>query len=206
MSSTACRAAALVGLLGLSAAWADGQPAPTAARLDLPIVRITERYPPYGDFCRRRPEPCRLDGAGLIEDHEGLQRQLQEVSAKVNRETRFALDREIYGAEDYWTLPTAGYGDCEDLALAKRVELVRRGFPSAALRLAFVFHQRDLSSHCVLTVETTRGTLVLDSDTDAVRLWHDTLYNFEARERPDGRWDHYDQTRWRFNGALPGGP
>ena len=206
MSRPCGRAAALASLLGLSAAWADEQSMPMASRLDLPVVRIVERYPPYADFCRRRPDQCRLDGARSIEHDERLRQRLHEVSATVNHEVRFALDRDIYAVEDYWNLPSAGYGDCEDMALAKRAELVRRGYPSAALRLAFVFDQSELSSHCVLTVETTGGTLVLDSETDAVHLWHETSYNFEARERPDGRWDRYDQTEWRFNGALPSGP
>ena len=125
------------------------------------------------------------------------------MSREINQAVRFRLDSEVYSVEDYWALPTSGLGDCEDIALAKRVRLVDMGYPSAALRLAFVFTPDALSAHCVLTAETTLGTFVLDSFTDAVVHWAESDYNFEARERPDGRWDRYDQSLWRY--ARPPG-
>jgi predicted transglutaminase-like cysteine proteinase len=186
------------GLLPLAAlpTLADDGAAPW---IDLPVVRIVPRYPPYADFCARLPGACRLEGPARIPHSAALGQQLREVSASVNRAVRFALDIDMHGVEDYWSLPESGYGDCEDLALAKRQRLVKAGYPGAALRLAFVSHRRDLCSHCVLTIDTTRGTFVLDSRTDAIRPWSATPYNFEARERPDGNWDRYDQAQWRYD-------
>jgi predicted transglutaminase-like cysteine proteinase len=185
----------------------DGAPrADHRLRIDLPVVATTDRYPPYDDFCRRQPPACTLEGAPIIEQADGLLDDLQQVSREINRAVRFTLDSEIYSVEDYWALPTSGFGDCEDVALAKRVRLVAMGYPSAALRLAFVFSPDALSAHCVLTAETALGTFVLDSFTDAVVHWTESGYNFEARERPDGRWERYDQSLWQYArppGILP---
>jgi predicted transglutaminase-like cysteine proteinase len=199
----------LIGLLAIilcSAAGAADDRNPSPRSIDVPIVATTDRYPPYVDFCRRRPTLCQLQGAPVIPHSQRLLADLEQVSAEINRTIRFMLDSEAYSVEDFWTLPDRGYGDCEDIALAKRAQLVARGYPSAALRLAFVFDRKDLSAHCILTVETTRGTWVLDSYADAVLLWSDSPYNFEARERPDGRWDRFDQSLWHYDTTPPSGP
>ena len=128
-----------------------------------------------------------------------LIRLLNETNVSVNHEIRFALDANQYGPEDYWSLPVSGYGDCEDLALEKRSRLGRLGLSRGALRLAFVFHRRHLSSHCILTVETSKGTYILDSFINEVFRWDRGDYNVEARERTDGRWDRYDQAGWSFD-------
>jgi predicted transglutaminase-like cysteine proteinase len=187
----------------LSATSADQAGNPAAASIDLPVISIVERYPPYALFCRRQPAACQLDGASVIPHSATLMQELQRVSADVNREVVFALDQDIYSIEDYWALPHSGYGDCEDIALAKRARLIALDYPSAALRLAFVYI-RGLSGHCILTVETTEGTFLLDSRRDAVVHWAETGYAFEARERPDGRWDRYDQSLWRFDSPAFG--
>lgn len=173
-----------------------------SAHIDLEVLRTVEPYPPYADFCRRHPSECQLSGPGVLDHSDELMRQLRAVSAAVNSEVTFALDSESHAVEDYWTLPTSGYGDCEDLALAKRSRLVRLGHSAGALRLAFVFHREHMSSHCVLTVETTGGTYLLDSQTDEVKRWSEVPYNFEARERQDGLWDRYDQSQWRYHGPV----
>ena len=67
------------------------------------------------------------------------------------------------------------------------------------MRLALVMHRKRLNAHAVLTVETSRGTYILDSLTDEVLRWNRTPYNFEARERPDGRWERFDQTEWTWS-------
>jgi len=177
-----------------------------SAHIDLRVVRTVDAYPPYADFCRRHPEECQLSGPGQLKHSDELMRQLQAVSAAVNSEVTFALDNELHAVEDYWTLPTSGYGDCEDLALAKRSRLVRLGYSAGALRLAFVFHREHMSSHCVLTVETTGGTFLLDSQTDEVKRWSEVPYNFEARERQDSRWDRYDQSQWQYQGPISTNP
>jgi predicted transglutaminase-like cysteine proteinase len=167
-------------------------------RLSLPVVNVVERYPPYADFCRRYPNECDLSGRSVLLHSTDLMDMIRVTNVTVNLEIKFMLDISQYNAEEYWALPTSGYGDCEDLALEKRSRLVKAGVASGALRLAFVFHRRLLNSHCVLTVETSEGTYVLDSYTDDVSRWDQVPYNFEARERTDGLWDRFDQIDWSY--------
>lgn len=173
--------------------------------LNLPVMRVAPAYPPYADFCRRKPDECRLTGTGVATYSPELMAALWDVSRTVNHEIRFARDIDNHGIEDYWSLPTSGYGDCEDLALEKRSRLSRQGYPRGAMRLTFVVDRTHMTSHCVLTVDTTRGTFLLDSHTDVVRAWREAPYNFEARERQDGRWDRYDQSSWQYD-AEPARP
>jgi predicted transglutaminase-like cysteine proteinase len=169
-----------------------------AGRLSLPVAEVVERHPPYADFCRRMPSECDLRGATVLSYSPVLLHSLRKVNTAVNEQIAFALDIEQYNVEEHWALPASGRGDCEDMALEKRSRLVRSGYAPGALRLALVFHRRLLNSHCVLTVETTAGTYLLDSFTSEVLRWDQTPYNFEARERPDGNWDRFDQTQWRY--------
>ncbi len=129
-------------------------------------------------------------------EFEGLER----VNASANGEIDCSIsDQELYGLEEYWAIPSDGAGDCEDIALYKREALVKAGLPRGAMTLAIVHHRKDLFSHAVLLIETGQGTFLLDSYSDEVKLWHEAPYNFESRERPDGRWDRYDQQAWRWD-------
>ena len=63
--------------------------------------------------------------------------------------------------QDLWQLGAAS-GDCEDYALAKQAALRAAGLPAGAVRLATARLPHG-ELHAVLTVETDRGTLVLDN-------------------------------------------
>lgn len=167
--------------------------------LNLAVVDVVPGYAPYQDFCRRNPPSCDLSGPAVARFNQAVERRMQLVNKAVNREIEFTLDRDQYGLEEYWNYPRSGRGDCEDVALEKRARLVRRGIPRGALRLAIVYHRQLLSAHCVLTLETDAGTYVLDSFSDRAALWCESCYNFEARERADGRWERYDQGAWVFD-------
>lgn len=83
---------------------------------------------------------------------------LEEVQSQVN--AAIAPQPERPGL-DLWRADAAA-GDCEDYALTKRARLRAAGLPAGAVRLATA----SLPSgelHAVLTVETDRGTLVLDN-------------------------------------------
>jgi len=176
---------------------APGLPA-GSGRLDLPVAGVVDKYAPYGDFCRRHPGQCDLSGATVLVYSPALMEQLAAVNAAVNREIRFVTDIAQYNAEEYWALPAAGRGDCEDKALEKRRRLVAQGLAPGAMRMALVFHRSLLTSHGILTVETSAGTFVLDSSDDEVRRWDRVPYNFESRERPDGQWERFDQSHWTY--------
>jgi predicted transglutaminase-like cysteine proteinase len=167
--------------------------------LNLPVTEIREYFAPYKEFCLRNPGECDLGGQTIIELTPDNWKGLLEVNLTVNRDVELYLDKDQYQEEEFWNYPSSGYGDCEDIALEKRSRLVRRGFPRGALRIAIGYHKKTLISHAVLTVETRQGTFVMDSIKDQIYIWYKTPYNFETRERTDGRWERYDQDMWTFS-------
>ena len=89
-------------------------------------------------------------------------------------------DIELYGVQEYWTLPT-DRGDCEDYVLLKRQILMQRGWPSGALLITVVRDERG-DGHAVLTARTAQGDYVLDNKVSAIKSWHQTGYKFIMRQ------------------------
>jgi hypothetical protein len=114
---------------------------------------------------------------------------LTAVNGTVNRTTREVTDLELYGREDVWAYPVDGRGDCEDFALAKRRDLIARGWPSSVLLVTVVRDERG-EGHAVLTVVTDRGDYILDNRTDTIRLWSQTPYTYYDRQSA------HDPRRW----------
>ncbi len=162
----------------------------------LPALRVIPPPSQYADFCRTNPAACEMSGAPVVALDSDTWQLLRRINRRVNAEICFVPDPEEYGFEDFWKLPSEGYGDCEDYALEKRERLAREGLPRAAMRLAIVQHQIMLFSHAVLTIDTTRGALVLDNLHGLPLCWHDAPLNFEARENADGTWTRFDQSDW----------
>lgn len=104
---------------------------------------------------------------------------------RVNRTVNAAIwpedDIVHYGRAEYWTIPTDGYGDCDDYAVTKRKDLIDAGFPAPALRLAVVDTPRDVR-HAVLTVSTDKGDYVLDSLRNDILPWNATGYTWIERQ------------------------
>lgn len=166
--------------------------------LHLPVMRISEPPTQYKEFCEANPGQCEMTGAHVLAYSEPLMSMVVEINQRVNSDYSFVQDWEAHGVEELWSYPSGGVADCEDYALEKRKRLVDRGLPRAALTMAIVSHKKLLSAHTVLLVETTEGTFLLDNLTNDVLLWNRAPYNFEARERPDGKWDRYDQNYWTY--------
>jgi predicted transglutaminase-like cysteine proteinase len=104
---------------------------------------------------------------------------LKSVNASVNRRIRERNDG-IWGpATDKWDVPTKE-GDCEDFAILKKAELLKRGWPASALLLTVATYGSQ--GHTVLTVRTDRGDLILDNRTDAIKEWSRTPYKYFARQ------------------------
>ena len=96
----------------------------------------------------------------------------------------------IYGRPEFWAYPDKiGEGDCEDLALLKRRDLIKKGWPTGAL-LITVVRQRNGEGHAVLTVLTDRGDLVLDNLNPRVLVWNATDYEYVKRQ------SEYDSGQW----------
>ncbi|HUO93160.1 MAG TPA: transglutaminase-like cysteine peptidase [Rhizomicrobium sp.] len=152
-----------------------------------PIVDGSHTLPPAGfvGFCMRSPEACTNRGAPaatkvVVDDRVAA--TLVAVNAKVNDAIIYESDTEHYGIANQWTLLTdGGHGDCKDYALAKREALRAAGLPDQALRIAIVRTPRD-ELHAVLTVDTDKGVLVMDSLTPEIRPWADTRYRWLERQ------------------------
>jgi predicted transglutaminase-like cysteine proteinase len=141
--------------------------------------------PPYGfaNFCKRMPRECaqgpqeeqRFDATPVRLS------QLDAVNKGVNREIEPVTDMELYGETDYWTIPTAGKGDCEDYVLLKRKRLMDLGWPASALLITVVRDERG-EGHAVLTARTLQGDFILDNKTDEIKLWYRVPYHFVMRQ------------------------
>ena len=89
----------------------------------------------------------------------------------------YRLDREVYGASDYWATPEEFMiqsGDCEDYGIAKYFTLRQLGLSSAEMRLVVVRDRIRGIGHAVLAVYMGDDIFILDNLTDQV-LSH-TLY------------------------------
>ncbi|WP_161957297.1 transglutaminase-like cysteine peptidase [Aestuariivirga litoralis] len=105
---------------------------------------------------------------------------LRSVNDGVNHRISSSTDRQLYGRDEYWTIPTTA-GDCEDYVLLKRQILLQSGFGPGQL-LITVVHDENGEAHAVLTVPSDQGDLVLDNRRDEVLHWWQTGYSFIKRQ------------------------
>lgn len=136
----------------------------------------------HSEFCKAHRAECKpnrsvVDAQELTEDRW---QALVAINAKMNRDIVPVTDADLYKVEELWTYPQ-GYGDCEDIALAKRRELIAEGWDASTLLMAVV-RQGNGDGHAVLMVRTDRGDLVLDNQDGAVRVWSDTPYQYLKRQ------------------------
>jgi len=156
------------------------------------------------EFCETHYSECSVssDRALRVRLTPALWNQLLAVNAKVNHDIKPATDMEVYGREEWWTYPV-DEGDCEDIALLKRRDLIEDGWPVGAL-LMTVVKRANGEGHAVLTVLTDRGDLVLDNLDGRVRLWSDTPYTFVKRQSEfnSGQWTAIDDTHTSLVGST----
>lgn len=136
----------------------------------------------HAEFCKSRPAECRANQeiVPAMPLDEARWSQLLQINANINGNVVPVADIDLYQVDEFWTYPN-GYGDCEDIALAKRRELINAGWPVSTLLMAIV-KEADGGGHAVLIVRTDRGDLVLDNQDGAVRLWSDTPYHYVKRQ------------------------
>lgn len=145
--------------------------------------------PAFASFCTREPRLCSTGGGSkLVVLHPEKASELQQINRAVNARIRERSDLANVGRDDDWRVPTA-YGDCEDFAILKKRELLKRGWPASALLLTVARYRGE--GHTVLTVRTSEGDLVLDNMTNSVRDWSRTPYNYFARQSQSNgrRWE-----------------
>jgi predicted transglutaminase-like cysteine proteinase len=121
-------------------------------------------------FCTKMPSQCRSFGKAVVRIDQAKKRELRIVNSKVNRSIRAVNDKGKSGWADTWTVSPRS-GDCEDFALTKRAELIKRGWPSRALRIA-VAKTSWGEGHAVLIVRTNEGDMVLDNRRSSIVPWH----------------------------------
>lgn len=151
--------------------------------------------PAFSPFCSREPGLCSTSGGRKVVTLKGgLKSELQQVNRAVNSRIKERSDMANVGKDDDWRVPAA-YGDCEDFAILKKRELLKRGWPASALLLTVARHRGE--GHTVLTVRTSEGDLVLDNLTSSVRDWSNTPYSYFARQAQGNgsRWERIGAAR-----------
>lgn len=139
-------------------------------------------------FCASQPALCSSAGSvksvNLTPQREA---ELRAVNVSVNAKIREREDSGSSGRPDVWRVPTTA-GDCEDFAILKKRELIRRGWPASALLLTTA--TLGGAGHTVLTVRTDKGDLIMDNRTNAVKNWTRTSYKYHARQSQsaNGKW------------------
>lgn len=127
---------------------------------------------PFGfvRYCIRNIDDCReYSGPDRVKWTHATLRELRRVNYRVNRSMR---PRNEARGKDQWRAGVES-GDCEDYVLTKRRELISRGFPASAMRIAVVRTPNDVG-HAVLVVGTSRGDVVLDNRTNSIVNWYET--------------------------------
>lgn len=97
---------------------------------------------------------------------------LDEVNRDVNARIRPHMKNAAIG----WAINPAA-GDCNDYAVSKRHELIARGIPASALRLAVVRTSWG-EGHLILLVRTELGDQVLDNLSGQILPWTALSYRF----------------------------
>ena len=113
-------------------------------------------------------------------DDKAMRKIARAVNRRVNGRVVQLSDLITHGQDEYWGLPRAWSfqreaGDCEDIAIEKRMQLLAEGFPADRLRYSVVY-RRNFGLHLVLLAHFDDGDYVLDSATRRFDRWSDTPY------------------------------
>jgi predicted transglutaminase-like cysteine proteinase len=143
----------------------------------------------FKGVCARYEWACARSGRDNAQSGSALQ-LAKVVNTSVNRTTRSVSDRRQYGNEEVWALPTSYGGDCEDIVLLKKRELIRQGIAPERLLIATVLDRRR-SAHAVLVLRTGDEDLVLDNLKNRILPWRKTGYSFLRMQNPSAphKWD-----------------
>jgi predicted transglutaminase-like cysteine proteinase len=117
----------------------------------------------YQLMCLKTPQACKGGGSASVKATEVILQTLKRVNAQVNRTILPVAD----GYADVWK-DNATSGDCDVYVMAKRRALIQAGVSASALRIAYVKTRRG-EGHAVLVVKTSKGDLVLDNLTSAIK-------------------------------------
>jgi predicted transglutaminase-like cysteine proteinase len=184
-------AALIAAVLAVAALVAPAQAFDTTNIAFIQTRDVTTSIPVgAAEFCKTHREECSPNGVVVpaVNLDEASWSQLLTVNATVNQSVVPVTDQDLYNVSEFWTYPN-GYGDCEDIALEKRRDLINAGWPASSLLMAVV-RERNGDGHAVLMVRTDRGDLVLDNQEGQVRVWNETPYHYIKRQSQAdaGKW------------------
>jgi len=148
------------------------------------LTSVTATPPPSGaqHLCRQYDWACSSRKTARLSVQQELQ-IVERVNRQVNASTRKITDQSQYNTQERWALPTSLGGDCEDFALLKKMELVRAGVDPNKLLIATVLDSRR-NGHAVLIYRSAKGDVVLDNQTNRIKLWSKTRYLFLRMQDP----------------------
>jgi predicted transglutaminase-like cysteine proteinase len=138
----------------------------------LPPMAFTRFCMRYADQCK--PEHIVFRGGPVRLTAERWD-DLKEINKKVNDYIVPEPNTEGVMAERWIINPASG--DCNDYAVSKRFELLKRGWPTRTLLLSEVVTPWG-EHHLVLVVRTSAGDLVLDNLTPQIRPWNRAPYRW----------------------------
>lgn len=169
---------------GLLAGCASQAPDPMPLASTMPTGNAPAPTPAgFISFCMRFATQC--ETAHGLATSVTLTDQAWRSLTRINRDVNDSIwpesDAEHYGRAEFWTIPTDGYGDCDDYAVTKRKALMDAGFPAPALRLAVV-DAPGAGRHAVLTIATDKGDLVLDNLRNEIMPWNATGFTWIERQ------------------------
>lgn len=164
---------------------------------DFALSYVATTPPEYLNFCAATPQYCAGDTKPVstprvIRLNQKNAVVINTVNLYWNNKIISRADSAQYGREDHWTFPANDHGDCEDYVIAKRDDLIKKGFPREALLITLVRTTRP-EDHAVLSVRTDKGTFVLDNLTNDIRLWSRTSHAYNMVQNPyqPSVWSHF---------------
>jgi predicted transglutaminase-like cysteine proteinase len=153
-----------------------------------PIAETAESAPPpfgFNAYCRsgaRRTTEAEQKFRGAFCHHDATPRIVQLTPERAHElvEVQQTVNAAIaYRSTGTWN-PLASEGDCKTYAARKELELLARGWPAGAMRIATAFvddgSRQQFFYHAVLLVHTDHGTLVLDSRQRRPSRWDELPY------------------------------
>lgn len=161
---------------------------PRALKDALTYVKLEQpTLPPFAHtrFCLQYPKDCEVHGivfrGGGFKLTPARMLELLAVNRAVNRS--IAPEPNLSGlAAERWIIHPRS-GDCNDYAVTKRHELIKRGWPSRALLLAEVVTGWG-EHHLILVIHTRAGDFLADNLTPEIRRWAAAPYRWVRVQSP----------------------
>lgn len=151
----------------------------------------------FVDFCKSNPEhpACKTNGSTQQSYSADLKATLDEINKRINESNTYAYDSEQYGKLEHWTemRQYGDTGDCEDFALTKYRACLLAGIPASSLKLV-TGKASNGQGHAWLEVQTDKGNVALDLNTQAATFSDELPYSARAVQA--------DGTNWSGKGLL----